>query len=119
MQGIVARKLINSMWMLSRFASAPDISVVSSSNTGNFGPGVRKDPGRFYSGAHMVDDVSSGELIDTLVRITHGDSDARTQHLFRQNLQLLVGIAKMEQRAEDELYGVEDDGERAHRGTVH
>jgi hypothetical protein len=44
--------------------------------------------------------VSTDEVIEQLVALTHGTSDARTQHLYRQSLQVLVELAKAEQRAE-------------------
>lgn len=44
--------------------------------------------------------TSSAEVIEQLVTLTHGASDARTQHLYRQSLQVLVELAKAEQRAE-------------------
>jgi hypothetical protein len=55
---------------------------------------------------------STDDAIESLIRVTHGASDLRTQHLYRQSLQGLVELAKMEQRAEMAM-----DGER--RGFAH
>jgi hypothetical protein len=45
------------------------------------------------------DPISTDEVIESLVRI-HGGQDSRSQHLYRQSLQTLVGLAKIEQRRE-------------------
>jgi hypothetical protein len=48
------------------------------------------------------DPITTDEVIESLVRI-HGGQDSRTQHLYRQSLQTLVGLAKVEQRRETEF----------------
>lgn len=62
--------------------------------------------------------TSTGEVIDALVRLAHGDDDQRTQQLFRQNLQVLVELAKCEQRRD---WSIEMPDAVSHRGvhTVH
>jgi hypothetical protein len=60
--------------------------------------------------------TTTGEIIDALVRQEHGASDARTQQLYRQNLQVLVELARAEGRRETRA---EDQDEWQHRGTVH
>lgn len=44
--------------------------------------------------------TNTPEIIEQLVQATHGCSDQRTQHLYRQSLQVLVELAKAEQRVE-------------------
>lgn len=66
----------------------------------------------------MAGEATTGETIDALVRLTHGDSDQRTQQLFRQNLEMLVELAKLEQRRD---WAVDFEPDVSHRGlhTVH
>lgn len=44
--------------------------------------------------------TTSDEVIESLVQLTHGASDLRTQELYRQSLQVLVELAKSEERRE-------------------
>lgn len=73
--------------------------------------------GLFYIRA-MTNDTTAGEIVDALVRQVYGDADQRTQQLFRQNLQVLVELAKCEERRE---WSVELEVDTSHRGlhTVH
>lgn len=66
----------------------------------------------------MTDEITTGEIVDSLVNLTYGDADARTQQLFRQNLQVLVELAKCEQRRD---LAVELELDVSHRGlhTIH
>jgi hypothetical protein len=66
----------------------------------------------------MTDTTSSAEVIESLVNLVHGDSDVRVQQLFRQNLQVLVELAKCEQRRD---WPIEMPDAVSHRGvhTVH
>lgn len=66
----------------------------------------------------MAETATTGDLIDALVRIKHGDADARTQEMYRQSLQLLVGMAKLEQRQET-MIDFPEALERSFRGTMH
>lgn len=47
--------------------------------------------------------TSTEELIESLVEANYGGADLRTQHYFRQSLQVLVEIAKCEERLEINL----------------
>lgn len=62
--------------------------------------------------------TSTAEVIESLVNLVHGDADARVQQLFRQNLQVLVELAKCEQRRD---WSIEMPDAVSHRGvhTVH
>ncbi len=44
--------------------------------------------------------VSTVEVIEQLVQLTHDASDVRAQHFYRQSLQVLVELAKAEQKRE-------------------
>jgi hypothetical protein len=53
----------------------------------------RNVSGLFYSEATMTPD----DLIEGLVAVHVGQSDARTRHLFRQSLEVLVELSKQQQ----------------------
>jgi hypothetical protein len=48
-------------------------------------------------------EVTPDEMIESLVRVNYGKFDQREQQLFRQSLQVLVELAKQEQRTEDSI----------------
>jgi hypothetical protein len=48
----------------------------------------------------MFLDTNIDEVIETMVTVNHGNSDARTQHMFRQSLYSLVHLAKTQQMVE-------------------
>jgi hypothetical protein len=62
----------------------------------------------------MTDTTNTAEVIESLVNLVHGDSDARVQQLFRQNLQVLVELAKGEQRRD---WSIEMSDAVSHRGV--
>lgn len=47
--------------------------------------------------------TTTDKVIESLVQLTHGASDLRTQHLYRQSLQVLVELAKSEERQESAI----------------
>jgi hypothetical protein len=58
------------------------------------------------------------DVIEQLVRQTHGVSDWRTQHLYRQTLQVLVEMAKAEERHEQDSR-LQIGNINTVRGTMH
>lgn len=65
-----------------------------------------------------MDNVTTDDMIESLIVITHGASDQHTQHLFRQSLRVLVELAKIEERVEINM-DMPGESRLAHRGTVH
>lgn len=47
--------------------------------------------------------TTTRDVIEELVKLVHGASDLRTQTLYRTNLQVLVELAKAEQRHESNM----------------
>lgn len=62
--------------------------------------------------------MTAADLVESLVNLVHGDSDPRIQHLFRQNLMVLVELAKMEGRREFDLDCLPET-KMVSRGTMH
>lgn len=66
----------------------------------------------------MTDLVTTDEVIESLVAVTHGASDLRTQQLYRQSLQVLVELAKAEERIEANM-DFPSTSRYLARGSVH
>lgn len=47
--------------------------------------------------------VTTAEVIEQLVKIVHGNSPKKLQDQYRDNLQLLVELTKLEQRRDAEM----------------
>jgi len=62
--------------------------------------------------------TTTGEIIDALVRMEREGASAREQQLYRQNLQVLVEIARAEGRHQA-LVEVPEDVRHSYRSTVH
>jgi len=68
--------------------------------------------------SHMSAEITIDEYIETMVTLHYGHSDARTQHLYRQSLHVLVELSKAEQRHETNMETHFDNSGFA-RGVVH
>lgn len=66
----------------------------------------------------MTDMPTTDEVIESLIVVTHGASDLRTQQLYRQSLQVLVELAKAEERR-DVCMDVWVGAGHVHRGMMH
>lgn len=62
--------------------------------------------------------TTTDQVIEDLIAITHGHSDARTQHIYRQALCALAELARAEGRREA-MIEVAEDVRRTYRGTAH
>lgn len=62
--------------------------------------------------------MTTEEIIDGMVEASFGHADLRTQYYFRQSLQVLVEMAKSEERQEIGM-DARSSFTHAHRGMVH
>lgn len=63
--------------------------------------------------------MTPDQLIDDLVFLHYGQADARTKHLFRQSLLVLMELAKREERLEANGVLADESLRNAHRRTMH
>jgi hypothetical protein len=62
--------------------------------------------------------TTSEQVIEELVNLVHGTSDLRTQCQYRTNLQILVELAKCEQRHETAM-DLPEFGNRINANLIH